>query len=94
MKIKEGTLIKNKNGTSDQNHPNGWINAYTKYNKLDKVSCCICSLESPILGAHILYDSHTYIVPMCHFHNKQHGLLAVNKDTILVPPSILLEVKV
>lgn len=73
--------VKNLNGTSDNNHPAGYVSCkefYLARRRFWPSTCACFGCTSPAeVGAHVKkigsYDGSWYIVPLCKYHNNQFG---------------------
>jgi hypothetical protein len=75
--LKSGDIVKNRNGTTDWAHPDGWINVWKKNTIYDKrdVDCSAlhCSNTAEV-GGHVMIvepeSTKVFIIPLCSSHNS------------------------
>ena len=84
--------VRNINGSSDNKPPEGyssWIDAWSSLIGCDNVNCACRDCEKRATdGAHVKKegtgDNCWYIVPLCHKHNMDNGIIEV-VENMLIP---------
>lgn len=94
-----GTIVKNLNGTSDNQCKCGsWIKHYAQFSDFDEMKILLCSVidcKNPsLIGGHVQKvndeNNHWYIVPLCKTcnGNKNHDFEIYQNDEGLASANV------